>query len=345
MVPAGELASWARRTPYVADFYNCVIGHYEVPLNHPRRDRERGRIWRVVYTGKGVDKPAETAEPKNPNVAKASLDMLIELLDHGNFTVRSLATDELVDRIGQPAREPLRALLTSPQSTAWQRVHGMWALDRLGGLEPATIETLAHDANRDVRVHACKVMAERPWDDSPLIRDALKDPDAFVRRAAADALGRHPRIDNVRPLVELWLSTPTDDTHLIHVARMALRDQLLKPGLYAEVASLVADNRKYLDRLANVSLGVPNADSAALVWQHVQAQPNGPHRDTYLHHVARYLADDKMPQLYAFAKTLMKLKPAEQAVLRGKSSAEPASAARRCRPRCTPGEDAWPRSF
>ncbi len=33
---------------YVADFYNRIIGHYEVPLTHPGRDRERGRIWRVV---------------------------------------------------------------------------------------------------------------------------------------------------------------------------------------------------------------------------------------------------------------------------------------------------------
>src|SRR6266850_1568106 len=36
---------------YVADFYNRIIGHYEVPLDHPGRDRERGRIWRIVYTG------------------------------------------------------------------------------------------------------------------------------------------------------------------------------------------------------------------------------------------------------------------------------------------------------
>ena len=37
---------------YIADFYNRIIGHYEVPLTHPGRDRERGRIWRVVYKGK-----------------------------------------------------------------------------------------------------------------------------------------------------------------------------------------------------------------------------------------------------------------------------------------------------
>ena len=36
---------------YVADFYNRIIGHYEVPLNHPGRDHERGRIWRIVYRG------------------------------------------------------------------------------------------------------------------------------------------------------------------------------------------------------------------------------------------------------------------------------------------------------
>ena len=36
---------------YVADFYNKIIGHYEVPLTHPGRDRERGRIWRIVYRG------------------------------------------------------------------------------------------------------------------------------------------------------------------------------------------------------------------------------------------------------------------------------------------------------
>lgn len=36
---------------YVADFYNKIIGHYEVPLNHPGRDRTSGRIWQIRYVG------------------------------------------------------------------------------------------------------------------------------------------------------------------------------------------------------------------------------------------------------------------------------------------------------
>ncbi len=47
---------------YVADFYNKVIGHYEVPLTHPGRDKERGRIWRVSKK-QGAKAPAVPAGP------------------------------------------------------------------------------------------------------------------------------------------------------------------------------------------------------------------------------------------------------------------------------------------
>ena len=48
---------------YVADFYNKIIGHYEVDRHHPGRDRERGRIWKIVK--EGAQAPAElTAEQK-----------------------------------------------------------------------------------------------------------------------------------------------------------------------------------------------------------------------------------------------------------------------------------------
>jgi hypothetical protein len=37
---------------YWADFYNKIIGHYEVPLDHKDRDKLRGRVWRIVWKGK-----------------------------------------------------------------------------------------------------------------------------------------------------------------------------------------------------------------------------------------------------------------------------------------------------
>jgi putative heme-binding domain-containing protein len=47
---------------YIADFYNRIIGHYEVPLEHPGRDKERGRIWRIVKTS-GASKRQPSAPP------------------------------------------------------------------------------------------------------------------------------------------------------------------------------------------------------------------------------------------------------------------------------------------
>lgn len=58
---------------YIADFYDCIIGYYEVPLTHPRRDKTRGRIWRVVYRGTGST-PHELR--KQCDLTKLELDEL-----------------------------------------------------------------------------------------------------------------------------------------------------------------------------------------------------------------------------------------------------------------------------
>jgi putative heme-binding domain-containing protein len=49
---------------YIADFYNKIIGHYEVPLDHPGRDKERGRIWRVVKKGASTTPRSVASAPR-----------------------------------------------------------------------------------------------------------------------------------------------------------------------------------------------------------------------------------------------------------------------------------------
>ncbi len=78
---------------YVADFYNRIIGHYEVPLDHPGRDRHRGRIWRVVK--KDVPRPASVDFTRMPPAAIAGE------LGSPNLTRRNLALGE-VRRRGDP---------------------------------------------------------------------------------------------------------------------------------------------------------------------------------------------------------------------------------------------------
>ena len=91
---------------WIADFYNPIIGHYEVPLTHPARDRAHGRIWRVVWRGLQGELPS----PSVPNFSDASVSLLVDKLSDPNLTVRTLVANELVDRIGQSATTHLLRL-------------------------------------------------------------------------------------------------------------------------------------------------------------------------------------------------------------------------------------------
>ena len=84
---------------WIADFCNPIIGHYEVPLTHPNRDRDHGRIWRVVWRGAAGD----LANPPPSNLAALSTPALAEQLLDANLVVRSLAAATLRTRPADPA--------------------------------------------------------------------------------------------------------------------------------------------------------------------------------------------------------------------------------------------------
>jgi putative heme-binding domain-containing protein len=73
---------------YIADFYNKIIGHYEVPLDHQGRDKTRGRIWRVVKkTGTTKREPItsmdlndwrKALESSSPNTQRAILAKMLD---------------------------------------------------------------------------------------------------------------------------------------------------------------------------------------------------------------------------------------------------------------------------
>jgi putative heme-binding domain-containing protein len=315
-------------TMYMADFYNRIIGHYEVPLTHPGRDHDRGRIWRIVYVGT-KDHPAPT--PATPDLSAMSAAQLIDRLADSNLTIRTLATNELVDRIGQAAVAPLVELLSGDKSQPTQRAHGLWVLQRLGALDDTLVTRLAADPDRLVRVHLVKAIAERPdWeaeklDMAKLIREKLNDPDPFVRRASAEALGRHPQFENIQLLADLWGRTRAEDTHLIHVCRIALRDQLAVPGMYAKLqhAGTAGRDAALRDRLADVSLGIAAPEAARFLLKYIEiassdrsgfvdtvrhydriigdGHPPGDRSRLadFVHHAARFLPPPELPQLFA----------------------------------------------
>ena len=280
---------------YIADFYDCIIGYYEVPLSHPRRDKTRGRVWRVVYRG-------TEGEPHQPrtisDLTTLDLEQLWARLSDSNLCVRLLATHEICDRFGTAVVQPLRARILHPCDPQ-QRACGLWILHRLAALDDDLIRRLAEDESRLVRVHLVKALCERTDWDGPglpiaeLVRTMLFDADAFVRRAAADALGRHPHSANVPLLLRLWSETDREDTYLIHTVRMALRDQLQNDEIFGEHAHFAGDQDR-TDRLLDVLLGVRSEKPAEFVLTALETNQYDPSRlGELLHFATRYVPEEK----------------------------------------------------
>ena len=257
---------------YVADFYNCIIGHYEVSLKHPRRDRERGRIWRVVWKGEPGATPVEAAVPMD--LTQLDSVTLTARLGDANETVRRLAMEELVERGRGDAAVVELLRRTSPSEH--HRARAVRALALLDRLDAATIPAALADESRLVRVHAVKAVAALPgWDESraTLVRGRLADADPFVRRAAAEALAAHPSIRSLPPLLRCLADAPPADTQLIHAARIAVRSQIAaaKPEDLAaiDIEKLGADGRL----LAELAATVKTPPAAWLAWQSCRGLP------------------------------------------------------------------------
>ncbi len=305
---------------YVADFYNRIIGHYEVPLTHPGRDRERGRVWRIVWKGSPKRKRGNadlgTPAPRS-DWTRASVKELVGDLGHPNLTVRMQATQQLVHRGG---KEPIREVqeVLGKDGSAERHAHGLWVLERLGGLEAAALQRASKDRAELVRVHAQHILAERGKlgdAERRLALAGLEDDSPHVQRAAADALGRHPHAEHIRPLLALRHRAPPRDTHLVHVVRMALRNQLLPAGNWKEVKA-GKWSEKDARALAGVALGVHTVEAAHFLRQHLAAVSYRGERQTeFVHHVARYGEAADTTALLEWARRVSKGQPGEQAVL------------------------------
>ncbi|HEX3601546.1 MAG TPA: PVC-type heme-binding CxxCH protein, partial [Lacipirellulaceae bacterium] len=164
---------------YVADFYNCIIGHYEVPLTNPKRDRERGRIWRVVYKGDPKDtEPKSTAKPM-PDLKTLGVKALFALLRHPSLAVRVLTTNYLIDKFPKEAAAMSGDLLagdlakernSSPDSRFdfARPCHAVWIVERTGGIsEPLARKLMSANTPANVQIHAARALGEtaawKPW--------------------------------------------------------------------------------------------------------------------------------------------------------------------------------------
>ncbi|MDI1312766.1 PVC-type heme-binding CxxCH protein [Prosthecobacter sp.] len=224
---------------YIADFYNKIIGHYEVPLDHPGRDKERGRIWRVVKTGK---------DTKRTDLTNASLSELYKQLDSPNLTVRHNTVPVLVERLIElPEEQAVQSLQKNCQS-AFQKAYAIWATHQVWLRNGRSLSFMGNNTDDFVDVHLLLRESEGPipeWRLAVLYTLSCLAPDnqRFIPRtqlAATWALTNclpDARSNAAGVMITMLQHVPAADLTLRQALRIASRKLLSDPAVFMKAVT------------------------------------------------------------------------------------------------------------
>lgn len=292
---------------YIADFYNKIIGHYEVPLDHKGRDKTRGRIWRVVK--KNMD--------ALPRLSDLKADQLVKELGSPNLTRRWLATQLLPAQLSDTNK--LQSLLKDACTTDLAMAHAMW-VDEIHSQtheEPLSFDTkLTGDVSRAHWAHrwAAKenVDGKFPflWLLNALGEETAPAPPQ-VQRAVVDAFasfsGRNAS-EGASVLAAYHEIISTEDTSLRHSIEVSMRSLLRDENVFREATKSFDGNdleetTKSKQLWEKQCLALPHAAASKWLFTFDSALSQEPAaRASRLTHIARLGDPSLLPQAIALAQ-------------------------------------------
>ena len=237
----------------------------------------------------------------------ASVEELIKSLDADNLVVRMAAADQIADRIGKPAVDPVVELIGQKDISGRAYIHGLWVLARLDALSDDLLIKSSTHKDPVVRVHSMRIMAERePLDPSffELVSNALKDKDSHVKRAATELLAKFPTMPSLELALSERAGVPGQDTHQLYTTRLVLRNLLRNDNLMKEAGN-VNWNKKDADYIVDVLLGVQSPDAAIFLAGHLgQTSEKGERLTRLYEHLARFIPADKLENVVGATRTM-----------------------------------------
>lgn len=280
---------------YVADFYNKIIGHYEVELSHPGRDRHRGRIWKIQYTGA---KPQATeTSPENALTISQAFDHL----NSDNQTLRMAALDFLSDDCtAEAVTSKARKLLKS--NPPMQRACALWILQRHHKLTDQEVLSALADSSDLVQIHACRMMRERTSPHFSNHLDLFKSlihKQNLVARVAIETAALSPSLELCEVMLGQLQSLPDPQSLQRHALRMSIRDHLKDDALYQQLSMQVDDS--LIPELADLSLALQTPQSGQFIASHLQqlTTSEAGKLKQYVQFAARYVEQSDLPSVIA----------------------------------------------
>jgi putative heme-binding domain-containing protein len=324
---------------WIADFYNPIIGHYEVPLTHPSRDRSHGRIWRIVW--RGLD--GAGAPPSLPNLATLSTANLVAPLSDSNNVVRSLAVAELFARPDAASTAP--ALLaaatrlvagTDPTADETAALPLLLTLERLDRTDDALLRRALTRPASDVALAALRVLTLRtdaqsgmgvphmsstpstPSNSQALTLNsqlATLTPEfstsTLAWRLIAQLIARDPQPWTAPIILALQARTTDSDPQLLYALRLALKARVALAPL-DELNRLAAEPAA-AERLADVAVAVPTPAVAEFLLAYLErTQFASPRAGEFARHAVRQLPADRLAAIEPVMNSIATAPAAQQ---------------------------------
>ncbi len=297
---------------WIADFYNPIIGHYEVPLTHPSRDRRHGRIWRIVW--RGLDGSVQPTAL--PDLTRETPAGLVTRLADPNLVVRSLALPELLARTQAPAQIPaLRAALarilngSSPPTDDTIALPLFFALERLGAVDYTLLRDALTRRNSIVALAALRVLATRPAlpeNAEALFTSLLAAPaPEHAARVAAEIFQRLPEPWQPALILTMLTAVSPTDFELHYALKLALKTHALGADA-ATLQAWSATTAATADRVAEVCLAVPTPAAARFLLGYLERSTfSSPRSGEFARHAVMQLSDDEIASIVPLMRTLM----------------------------------------
>jgi putative membrane-bound dehydrogenase-like protein len=180
---------------WIADWYDKYPCYQNANADPEGVDRERGRIWRVVYVGNEKGKVVPSRPEVSLNLAGLRSEALVQMLAHPNIWQRRMAQRILSERHDLPGADTLHDdtpahLLMKNGTTLESRLAALWTLHCADLLDDNALDTPAEDKAPAMRAWAARLTGERGYPLGDAIKRLAKlaeDRDPSVRLAVAIA--------------------------------------------------------------------------------------------------------------------------------------------------------------
>ncbi|TDB67359.1 PVC-type heme-binding CxxCH protein [Arundinibacter roseus] len=194
---------------YVADWYNPIIQHGEVDFHDPRRDQQRGRIWRIVAKNRPL--------VKKPNLVKATIAELLEALKLPEDWTRAQAKQVLKARgkaeVIPALQKWVQDLDKSQADYEHHLLEALWMHQTFDVLNEPLLQTLLAAQKPQARaaaVRALDLWFPRLSDPEKLLSKTITDSQPQVRLESVIALRKVKTPEAARTALSV-LDKPMDE--------------------------------------------------------------------------------------------------------------------------------------